>query len=281
MPKSPTREQFQAEGVATYKLFIATLLDITDNIAPDGKIIPPADVVRQEGDDPYLGVAADKGTATFSDIANEISVAHDYWLGDAFASGGSAGYDHKRMGITARGAWESVKRHFREMDVDVGAAPFTVVGVGDMSGDVFGNGLLREMTAKLIAAFDHRDIFIDPNPDPAKSFVERKRLFDLPRSSWQDYDKSLISAGGGVYPRSLKEIALSPEAQAALGFNKAKATPPEIMNAILKAPADLLFFGGIGTYVKAAAESDEAVGDRANDTIRVTGNDLRCKVVGE
>ena len=234
MPKAPTREQFQAEGVATYKLFISTLLDITDNIAPDGKIIPPADVVRHEGDDPYLVVAADKGTATFSDIANEISVEHDYWLGDAFASGGSAGYDHKAMGITARGAWEAVKRHFREMDVDIGATPFTVVGVGDMSGDVFGNGMLREDTIKLIAAFDHRDIFIDPDPDPKTSFAERKRLFDLPRSSWQDYDKALISKGGGVYPRKAKEIRLSAEAQKLFGVGEA-VTPQELMKAILKA----------------------------------------------
>ena len=210
MPKSPTREQLQAEGVATYKLFISTLLDITDNIHHDGTIVPPDCVVRHEGDDPYLVVAADKGTATFSDIANAISIEHDYWLGDAFASGGSAGYDHKVMGITARGAWEAVKRHFREMDVDIGKTPFTAVGVGDMSGDVFGNGMLRESTTRLLAAFDHRDIFIDPDPDPAAAFAERKRLFALPRSSWQDYDKTLISAGGGVYPRSSKEIRLQP-----------------------------------------------------------------------
>ena len=244
-------------------------------------MIPPDNVVRHDDDDPYLVVAADKGTATFSDIANAISAEHHFWLDDAFASGGSAGYDHKKMGITARGAWESVKRHFREMDVDIGTTPFTVVGVGDMSGDVFGNGMLREKTIKLVAAFDHRDIFIDPDPDPAKSFAERQRLFDLPRSSWQDYDKALISAGGGVFPRSLKEIALSPAAQAAIGFDKPKATPAEIMNAILKAPVDLLFFGGIGTYVRASTETDDAVGDRANDAIRVTGGDLRCKVIGE
>ncbi|HWC91997.1 MAG TPA: NAD-glutamate dehydrogenase domain-containing protein, partial [Pseudolabrys sp.] len=270
MPKSPTREQFQAEGVATYKLFIATLLGITDNIAPDGKIIPPADVVRHEGDDPYLVVAADKGTASFSDIANEISVAHDYWLGDAFASGGSAGYDHKAMGITARGAWEAVKRHFREMDVDIGATPFIVVGVGDMSGDVFGNGMLREDTIRLIAAFDHRDIFIDPDPDPNQSFAERKRLFGLPRSSWQDYDKALISKGGGVYSRKAREIRLSAEAQKLFGVGEA-VTPQELMKAILTAAADLLFFGGIGTYVRASSEGDEAAGDRANDPLRVTG----------
>jgi glutamate dehydrogenase len=280
MPKGGTREQVQAEGTAAYKLFISTLLDVTDNLGDDG-VVPPENVVRHDDDDPYLVVAADKGTATFSDIANGIAQERGFWLGDAFASGGSAGYDHKKMGITARGAWESVKRHFREIDVDIGTTPFTTVGVGDMSGDVFGNGLLREMTTKLIAAFDHRDIFIDPDPDPTKSFAERKRLFELPRSSWQDYDKSLISAGGGIYPRSLKEIALSPEAQAAIGFSKAKATPQEVMNAILKAPADLLFFGGIGTYVRASMETDDAVGDRANDAIRVTGADLRCKVVGE
>jgi glutamate dehydrogenase len=281
MPVGATREQIQAEGTAAYKLFISTLLDVTDNLGTDGKVVPPDNVVRHDDDDPYLVVAADKGTATFSDIANGIAEERGFWLGDAFASGGSAGYDHKKMGITARGAWESVKRHFREMDVNIGTTPFTCVGVGDMSGDVFGNGLLREMTTKLVAAFDHRDIFIDPSPDPAKSFHERKRLFDLPRSSWQDYDKSLISAGGGVYPRSLKEITLSPAAQAAIGFAKAKATPQEVMNAILKAPADLLFFGGIGTYVRASTEIDDAVGDRANDAIRVTGAELRCKVVGE
>ena len=280
MPKGATREIVQAEGVATYKLFISTLLDITDNIAPDGTIVPPADVVRHEGDDPYLVVAADKGTATFSDIANAISVEHDYWLGDAFASGGSAGYDHKAMGITARGAWEAVKRHFREMDVDIGKTPFNVVGVGDMSGDVFGNGMLREDTIRLLAAFDHRDIFIDPNPDPKASFAERKRMFALPRSSWQDYNKALISKGGGVYPRASKEIRLSEEARELLGVGES-VTPQELMKAILKAQVDLLFFGGIGTYIRASNESDDAAGDRANDAIRVTGADLGCKVIGE
>ena len=214
LPAGGTRDAIQAEGVATYKMFISTLLDITDNIGP-GKagVIPPADVLRYEGDDPYLVVAADKGTATFSDIANDIAIAHDYWLGDAFASGGSAGYDHKKIGITARGAWELVKRHFREMDINIHTTPFTVVGVGDMSGDVFGNGMLREKTTKLVAAFDHRDIFIDPDPDAERTFAERQRLFDLPRSSWQDFDKSLLSQGGGIYPRSAKEIRLSAEAQ--------------------------------------------------------------------
>ena len=280
MPKGAARDVVQAEGVATYRLFISSLLDITDNIAPDGKIIPPPGVVRHEGDDPYLVVAADKGTATFSDIANEISVAHNYWLGDAFASGGSAGYDHKVMGITARGAWESVKRHFREMDVNIHETPFTAVGVGDMSGDVFGNGMLRETTTRLLAAFDHRDIFIDPDPDAQKAFAERKRLFGLPRSSWQDYDKSLISKGGGVYPRSSKAIALSAEARALFGVAEG-VTPQELMKAILKAQVDLLFFGGIGTYVRSSQETDDAVGDRANDAIRVTGADLKCKVIGE
>ena len=278
-PASP-REAVQAEGVATYKLFIESLLDVTDNLSADG-VVPPLQVVRHDDDDPYLVVAADKGTATFSDIANGISQSRDFWLGDAFASGGSAGYDHKKMGITARGAWEAVKRHFREMDVDIGEALFTVAGVGDMSGDVFGNGMLREKTIRLVAAFDHRDIFIDPDPDPAKSFAERQRLFDLPRSSWQDYDKSLISKGGGVYPRNAKEVPLSPEAQALLKLTTAKPTPQEVMRAILKMQVDLLFFGGIGTYVRASSETDAAAGDRANDAIRVTGADLQCKVIGE
>jgi len=280
MPKSPTREQFQAEGVATYKLFISTLLDITDNFAADGTLIPPKNVVRHEGDDPYLVVAADKGTATFSDIANGLAIEHGYWLGDAFASGGSAGYDHKAMGITARGAWESVKRHFREMDINIHETPFTAVGVGDMSGDVFGNGMLREDTTKLLAAFDHRDIFIDPEPEPKAAFAERQRLFNLPRSSWQDYDKGLISKGGGVYPRASKEIKLSPEAAKLFGVPETVA-PQALMKAILKAKVDLLFFGGIGTYVRASSEGDDAAGDRANDSIRITGAELNCKVVGE
>jgi glutamate dehydrogenase len=281
LPRGGAREAIQAEGTASYKLFISTLLDITDNIGKGTTgIVPPADVVRHDGDDPYLVVAADKGTATFSDIANDIAIAHDFWLGDAFASGGSAGYDHKKMGITARGAWESVKRHFREMDVDIGKTAFTTVGVGDMSGDVFGNGMLREQTTRLVAAFDHRDIFIDPEPDPVRTFAERKRLFDLPRSSWQDFDKSLISKGGGVYSRSAKEIKLSEQAQKLFGVGE-KLTPQALIRAILKAQVDLLFFGGIGTYVRAADESDEAAGDRTNDPIRVAGADLRCKVIGE
>jgi glutamate dehydrogenase len=275
-----TREAIQAEGAAAYKLFISTLLDLTDNLV-DNRVVAPANAVRHDDDDPYLVVAADKGTATFSDMANAIAQAHGFWLDDAFASGGSAGYDHKKMGITARGAWESVKRHFREMNVDTAASPFRVVGVGDMSGDVFGNAMLREKTIRLVAAFDHRDIFIDPDPDPERSFAERRRLFDLPRSSWQDYDRALISAGGGVFPRTLKEIPLSPQARALLALAADHPTPQQVMHAILKAPVDLLFFGGIGTYVRAAAETDDAVGDRANDAIRVTGAQLRAKVIGE
>ena len=280
LPVGGPREAVQAEGVAAYKLFISALLDVTDNLDAEG-VIPPGNVVRHDGDDPYLVVAADKGTATFSDIANAISIERHFWLGDAFASGGSAGYDHKKMGITARGAWEAVKRHFREMDIDITQAPFTVAGVGDMSGDVFGNGMLRERTVKLVAAFDHRDIFIDPNPDPEKSFAERKRLFDLPRSSWQDYDKTLISVGGGVFSRAAKEITLSREMQTLLGLQSSKATPQQIIKAILKMQADLLWFGGIGTYVRASYESDESVGDRANDAIRIGAADVRCKVIGE
>ena len=218
MPTGP-REAVQAEGTAAYTMFISSLLDITDNLGPDG-VIPPENVIRHDDDDPYLVVAADKGTATFSDTANGISLEHGFWLGDAFASGGSAGYDHKKMGITARGAWEAVRRHFREMDVDISATPFTVAGVGDMSGDVFGNGMLRERTIKLVAAFDHRDIFIDPDPDPERSFNERQRLFDLSRSSWQDYNKDYLSAGGGIYSRKAKEIALSAEARALLGLER-------------------------------------------------------------
>jgi glutamate dehydrogenase len=242
-------------------------------------VIAPLNVVRYDDDDPYLVVAADKGTATFSDIANSISI--EPASGSAMLSRrGSAGYDHKKMGITARGAWEAVKRR-RELDTDITRIPFTVVGVGDMSGDVFGNGMLRENTIKLVAAFDHRDIFIDPSPDSVKSLAERARMFALPRSSWQDYDKKLISKGGGVFPRGAKEITLSPEAQAVIGLNKAKTTPAEAISAILKAQVDLLFFGGIGTYVRAASENDDAVGDRANDAIRITGGQLRCKVIGE
>ncbi len=238
---------------------------------------PAADTVRHDPDDPYLVVAADKGTATFSDIANGISEAHGHWLGDAFASGGSAGYDHKKMGITARGAWEAVKRHFREMDVDIQTTPFTVAGVGDMSGDVFGNGMLLSEKIRLVAAFDHRDIFIDPDPDTAKSFAERQRMFALPRSSWQDYDKALISKGGGVFPRSAKSIPLSAEMRTLLSLDAETATPQEIMQAILKAPVDLLWFGGIGTYIRSSSETDADAGDRANDAIRVTGSELAAR----
>jgi len=281
LPAGAAREAVQAEGVATYKTFISTLLDITDNIGVGtAGVIPPADVVRYDGDDPYLVVAADKGTATFSDIANELALGHDFWLGDAFASGGSAGYDHKKIGITARGAWEAVKRHFREMDVDIATTPITVVGVGDMSGDVFGNGMLRERTIKLVAAFDHRDIFIDPDPDPVRTFAERKRLFDLPRSSWQDFDKTLLSNGGAVVSRAAKDIKLSAQAQALLGVPE-HVTPNDLIRAVLKARADLIFFGGIGNYVRASDESDDAAGDRSNDGVRVPAKELRCKVIGE
>jgi glutamate dehydrogenase len=274
------RDVVQAEGVATYKILIDALLDLTDNIGPEG-VIPPPEVIRHDGDDPYLVVTADKDTATFSDIANGIAQEHGFWLDDAFASGGSAGYDHKKMGITARGAWEAVKRHFREMNVDIGKTPLVVAGVGDMSGDVFGNAMLRERTIRLVAAFDHRDIFIDPAPDSEKSFAERKRLFDLPGSSWQSYHKSLISPGGGVYSRAAKEIKLSREAQSALGTERTSVTPAELVSIVLKMPADLLFFGGIGTYVRASSESDDMVGDRTNDAVRVTGADVRCRVIGE
>jgi glutamate dehydrogenase len=281
MPLNPSRDVFMAEGTESYKIFIRSLLQITDNLSAEGEVVPPENTVRHDADDPYLVVAADKGTATFSDTANGLAIEHGFWLGDAFASGGSAGYDHKKMGITARGAWEAVKRHFREMDVDISKTPFTVAGVGDMSGDVFGNGMLLEKTIKLVAAFDHRDIFIDPDPNPETSFAERKRMFELPRSSWQDYDKSLISKGGGIFPRSAKSIALSAEMQSLLAIDKKEATPAEIMNAILKSPVDLLWFGGIGTYVRASSESDAMAGDRANDAIRITGKDVTAKVVGE
>jgi glutamate dehydrogenase len=280
LPTGGSRDAIFAAGTAAYVNFVSSLLSITDNLDTEG-IVPPADVVRRDTDDPYFVVAADKGTATFSDTANAISQAHDFWLDDAFASGGSAGYDHKKMGITARGAWEAVKRHFREMNRDIQAEPFTVVGVGDMSGDVFGNGMLLSPEIRLLAAFDHRDIFIDPQPDAASSFAERVRLFALPRSSWQDYDKDKLSAGGGIFPRSQKSITLSAAAAAAVGLDRTVASPAEVMNAILRAPADLLWFGGIGTYVKAAAESNQEVGDRANDAIRINGAEVRAKVIGE
>ncbi|MEU4480924.1 NAD-glutamate dehydrogenase [Micromonospora sp. NPDC023966] len=270
------------EAVACYKEFVGALLDVTDNIS-SGEIVPPEDVVRHDADDPYLVVAADKGTATFSDIANEISAAHNFWLGDAFASGGSAGYDHKKMGITARGAWESVKRHFRELGHDTQTQDFTVVGVGDMSGDVFGNGMLLSKHIRLVAAFDHRHIFLDPDPDAATSWDERKRLFDLPRSSWEDYNTELISAGGGVYSRTAKSVPVSPQVRAVLGLadDVTQLSPQELMKAILTAPVDLFWNGGIGTYVKASTQTNAEVGDKSNDAIRVDGKGLRCRVVGE
>ncbi|TDK22477.1 NAD-glutamate dehydrogenase [Luteimonas aestuarii] len=281
-PANPDRDVQFAEGVACYKMFINGLLDITDNIV-DGKIVPPRDVVRHDGDDPYLVVAADKGTATFSDTANAIAREHGFWLDDAFASGGSVGYDHKGMGITARGAWESVKRHFRAMGRDSQSQDFTCAGVGDMSGDVFGNGMLLSKHIRLVAAFDHRHIFLDPNPEASSSYVERERMFKLPRSSWEDYDAAKISKGGGVWPRSAKSIPLSAEAREALGIegNVASMSPVELMSAILKAPVDLLWNGGIGTYVKGSTEQHADVGDRANNALRINGNELRCKVVGE
>ncbi|MEV7217639.1 NAD-glutamate dehydrogenase [Kitasatospora cineracea] len=274
------RDAWLAEGVASYKTFISALLDITDNLVA-GEVVHPVDVVRHDEDDTYLVVAADKGTATFSDIANGVAEQYGFWLGDAFASGGSAGYDHKGMGITARGAWESVKRNFRELGVDTQSEDFTVIGIGDMSGDVFGNGMLLSEHIRLVAAFDHRHIFLDPNPDAAASYAERRRLFDLPRSSWDDYDKSLISAGGGVFPRSAKSIQLSAQVRERLGLDSAKLTPAELMKAILQAPVDLFWNGGIGTYVKSSAETNAEVGDKANDAIRVNGGDVRARVIGE
>lgn len=274
------RDAWLAEGTECYRIFIRTLLSITDNLAGDD-VIHPSGVTILDGEDPYFVVAADKGTATFSDVANALALERDFWLGDAFASGGSNGYDHKAMGITARGAWLSVQRHFREMGVDVQSDPVSVVGVGDMSGDVFGNGMLLSQSIRLLAAFDHRHIFIDPDPDPAASWAERSRLFALPRSSWADYDASLISKGGGVFPRSQKSIPLSPEAQAVLGINAETIEPLALLSAILKAPADLLWFGGIGTYVKATSQNNAEVGDPANDRLRVDAETLRVKVIGE
>ncbi|PPC76527.1 NAD-glutamate dehydrogenase [Pokkaliibacter plantistimulans] len=282
MPANAGRDETLAEGIRCYQTFIRALLDITDNLIK-GEVIPPKSVVRYDEDDPYLVVAADKGTATFSDIANAISLEYGHWLGDAFASGGSQGYDHKKMGITARGAWESVKRLFREQGHDTQSQDFTVVGVGDMAGDVFGNGMLLSEHIRLVAAFNHMHIFIDPTPDAASSFVERKRMFELPRSSWADYNASLISKGGGIFERRAKSIAISAEMRAALGIEEGvqRMTPNELMSAILKAPVDLLWNGGIGTYVKAAGETHADVGDKANDAVRIDGSELRCKVVGE
>jgi glutamate dehydrogenase len=274
------RERIQQEVVFCYRSFIRGLLDITDNIV-EGRIAPPLRVLRHDADDPYLVVAADKGTATFSDLANELSRSYGFWLGDAFASGGSVGYDHKKMGITARGAWEAVKRHFREMGVNVQTQDFTAIGIGDMSGDVFGNGMLQSRHIRLQAAFNHLHIFLDPQPDAQTSYAERERLFNLPRSSWEDYDAKLISSGGGVFSRAEKSVPLSPEVRAMLGVAESSLTPQVLIKAILRMPVDLLFNGGIGTYVKAGTEANASVGDRANDGVRVDAGELRCKVVCE
>ncbi|TMV03393.1 NAD-glutamate dehydrogenase [Ruegeria sediminis] len=280
LPAAGTREEIQAEAIRCYKTFLCGLLDLTDNLVA-GEVVPPSSVVRRDTDDPYLVVAADKGTATFSDIANGVAADYGFWLDDAFASGGSHGYDHKGMGITARGAWEAVKRHFRELGQDIQNEPFNVIGVGDMSGDVFGNGMLLSEHIRLVAAFDHRDIFIDPDPDPATSFAERRRLFELPRTSWKDYDTKLISKGGGVFPRTAKSIQLTPEIKRAVGIAADKVTPFQLMKAILSMQADLLWFGGIGTYVKASTETHADAGDRANDAIRVDATQVRASVIGE
>jgi glutamate dehydrogenase len=280
LPVGGSRDEVVAEAIRCYKTFLSGLLDITDNL--EGlEVIPPKSVVRRDGDDPYLVVAADKGTATFSDIANGIAADYGFWLDDAFASGGSNGYDHKGMGITAKGAWEAVKRHFRELGHDTQTQPFTVIGCGDMSGDVFGNGMLLSDQIKLVAAFDHRDIFIDPDPDPAKTFAERKRMFELPRSSWQDYNTKLISKGGGIFPRSSKSIKLTPQIKELTGIEKDAATPFELIHALLKAPSDLLWFGGIGTYIKATSETHADADDRANDAIRVDAPEVGARVIGE
>ena len=282
LPDPSDREAYQAEVLACYKTFIAAMLDVTDNIEAD-QVVPPPDVVRRDGDDPYLVVAADKGTATFSDTANEVAARYGFWLGDAFASGGSEGYDHKKMGITARGAWESVKVHFAALGMNPDTDDFTMTGIGDMSGDVFGNGVLLSEHIKLVAAFDHRHVFIDPDPDPAASFAERQRMFELPRSSWTDYDAALISPGGGVWPRSVKSVPVSPQARAVLGLDAGvNALPPdELISAILAAPVDLLWNGGIGTYVKASNESHADAGDRSNDAVRIDAPRLRTRVIGE
>ncbi|HEY9164424.1 MAG TPA: NAD-glutamate dehydrogenase, partial [Magnetovibrio sp.] len=276
-----SREEVLTSGIACYQTFIRGLLDLTDNLDAKGKVLPPKDVVRLDPDDPYLVVAADKGTATFSDIANAVSEEYGFWLGDAFASGGSQGYDHKKMGITARGGWESVKRHFREMGVDTQTQDFTVAGVGDMSGDVFGNGMLLSPHIKLVAAFNHMHIFLDPTPDAAKTLKERQRLFDLPRSGWNDFDAKLISKGGGVFERRAKWLDLSKEIQTLLGVTQERMSPGEVIKAILKLNVDLLWFGGIGTYIKSTTESHADVGDRSSDAIRVDAKEVRARVIGE
>ncbi|MGD2168527.1 MAG: NAD-glutamate dehydrogenase, partial [Gammaproteobacteria bacterium] len=268
------------EGIACYRIFIRGLLDLTDNLVGDS-VRPPPDVVRHDDDDPYLVVAADKGTASFSDIANEIAAEYDFWLGDGFASGGSVGYDHKAMGITARGAWESVKRHFREIGLDTQSTGFSVVGIGDMGGDVFGNGMLRSPHIRLLAAFNHAHIFIDPDPDPARSYNERSRLFAMRASTWADYDTECLSTGGGVFSRAAKSITVSPEAGRALGIDAQSMTPNELISAILRAPVDLIWNGGIGTYVKASTETHSQAGDRTNDAVRIDATELRCRVIGE
>ena len=280
LPGNGSREEIMAEGIACYKTFIRGLLDITDNY-DDETIIKPTDVYCFDGDDPYLVVAADKGTATFSDIANEIASSYGFWLDDAFASGGSMGYDHKKMGITAKGAWESVKRHFRELDKDIQTSDFTVVGVGDMAGDVFGNGMLLSEHIQLVGAFNHMHIFIDPTPNASKSFKERQRLFDLPRSSWTDFNEKLISKGGGIFSRVAKSIHLTPEIKKVFDLTQDTIEPNDLIRAMLKAQVDLFWSGGIGTFVKATAESDDDAGDRTNDQIRINADELRCKVVGE
>ncbi|MDQ6820044.1 MAG: NAD-glutamate dehydrogenase [Actinomycetota bacterium] len=279
-PSDGGREALLAEGIACYETFLSGLLDLTDNIVED-RVVPPDRVVRYDDDDPYLVVAADKGTATFSDIANDVSARYGFWLGDAFASGGSNGYDHKQMGITARGAWESVKRHFRELGTDIQSTEITVVGIGDMSGDVFGNGMLLSRHLKLLAAFNHMHIFLDPDPDPDASFAERRRLFEMSRSAWSDYDKSLISRGGGIFSRASKSIAISPEAKEAFGLDADELSPSDLIRELLRAPVDLFWNGGIGTYVKASTETHADAGDKSNDAVRVDGHELRCKVVGE
>ena len=275
------RDAFMEAGKACYRIFIRGLLDLTDNLV-EGKIVPPADTVRHDEDDPYLVVAADKGTAKFSDIANGIAAEYNFWLGDAFASGGSAGYDHKGIGITARGAWESVKRHFRLLGKNIQQDDtFTAIGIGDMSGDVFGNGMLLSANTRLLAAFNHLHIFIDPNPDPAASLAERERLFRLPRSTWADYNPALISQGGGVFARSDKTIAISPEMKAAFDIQEDSLPPTELISRLLKAPVDLIWNGGIGTYIKASDETHAQVGDRANDALRINGCEVRAKIIGE
>jgi len=278
-PLTGDREAQQAEVIACYQTLIRGLLDLTDNIVEE-KIVPPPHLVRRDGDDAYLVVAADKGTATFSDIANAISEEYGFWLGDAFASGGSAGYDHKKMAITARGAWECVKRHFREIGTDIQTTDFSVAGIGDMAGDVFGNGMLQSPHIRLIAAFNHQHIFLDPQPDAARSFRERERLFRLPRSSWEDYSRAALSKGGAIYSRGAKSLTLTREAQALLEL-PAQVTPNEVIKAILRSHVDLLWNGGIGTYVKAQSESHSDVGDRSNDAVRIDAAELNCKVVGE